>query len=143
MSDEDFMLEDEEDFGFEYEEDEGSEEENGIENKYYNAKAHREDFATAKAEFEQIIAEDQQTGPGDWGFKATKQIIKLCLRERKLDEVLEFYDKMLDFVRNSLVARNYAEKSINNMLERVSSNTEDAFSREFYQRTLNVLKGSS
>ncbi|KAJ2082009.1 hypothetical protein H4R24_001925 [Coemansia sp. RSA 988] len=143
MPDEDFMLEDEEDFGFEYEEDEGSEEENGIENKYYNAKAQRGNFATAKAEFEQLITEDQQTGPSDWGFKATKQIIKLCLRERMLDEVLEFYDKMLEFVRNSLVARNYAEKSINSMLERVAGNTDNTFSREFYQRTLNVLKGSS
>ncbi|PIA17147.1 PCI-domain-containing protein [Coemansia reversa NRRL 1564] len=142
MSDEDFMLEDE-DFGFEYEEEEGSEEENGIENKYYNAKAQRGDFATAKSEFEQLMKEDQQAGSSDWGFKATKQIIKLCLRERKLEEVLQFYDKMLEYVRSSLVARNYAEKSINNMLERVSVSTNDAFSREFYQRTLDLLKGSS
>ncbi|KAJ1729550.1 hypothetical protein LPJ61_003467 [Coemansia biformis] len=141
MSDDDFMFEEEgEDFGLEYEDDDGNEEELGIENKYYNAKVQRDDYAVGLREFQQVVDEDKAAGPSEWGFRATKQIIKLCLRERRFDLVLENYGRMLDFVRSSAVGRNYAEKSINNMLERVSANADAAFSREFYQRTLDVLK---
>ncbi|KAJ2716337.1 hypothetical protein H4R19_000704 [Coemansia spiralis] len=141
MSDDDFMYEEEgEDFGFEYEDEDGNEEELGIENKYYNAKAQRDEFAVGLRELQQVADEDKAAGASEWGFRATKQMIKLCLRERKLDLVLEHYGRMLDFVRSAVVGRNYAEKSINNMLERVAANADAAFSREFYQRTLDVLK---
>ncbi|KAJ2496034.1 hypothetical protein GGH96_006098 [Coemansia sp. RSA 1972] len=140
MSDDDFMFDEEDEYEFEYEEDDGDEEVVGIETKYYNAKALREDPAAALREFQLVIDENNSNGRSEWGFKATKQIIKLHLQARDFDKVLEFYDRMLDYVRASEVARNYAEKSINNMLERVSSNADDQFSREFYQRTLDVLK---
>ncbi|KAJ2156018.1 hypothetical protein GGF46_005462 [Coemansia sp. RSA 552] len=139
MADDDFMFDDDGDeYGFEYEEDEGSEGGLGLENKYYNAKAQRDDFGVAMGEFQAIYNED--AGSSEWGFKATKQMIKLCLREAQLPRVLELYNDMLEFVRKNVVARNYAEKSINNMLERVSQHADTGFSREFYQRTLSVLK---
>ncbi|KAJ2788761.1 hypothetical protein H4R21_006925, partial [Coemansia helicoidea] len=140
MSDDDFMFDEEEEGGFEYEDEDGDEEELGIENKYYNAKAQRDDYAAGLREFQQVVDEDRAAGPSEWGFRATKQMIKLCLRERQMALVLEHYGRMLDFVRGSVVGRNYAEKSINNMLERVTACADAAFSREFYQRTLDVLK---
>ncbi|KAJ1952358.1 COP9 signalosome complex subunit 2, partial [Dipsacomyces acuminosporus] len=118
MSDDDFMYDDDDGYDFEYEEaDEEDEEVIGAENKYYNAKALCDDFDEALREFQSVI--DEEGGaPGEWGFKATKQIIKLCLRENKHQEVLAYYSKMLGYVKSSAVTRNYAEKSLNNMLER-------------------------
>ncbi|KAI9506402.1 hypothetical protein GGI25_005157 [Coemansia spiralis] len=140
MSDDDFMYDDDAD-DFMYEEDDGNEEDLGIENKYYNAKALRDDFGAAMREFQAVISEDKDgDGPSEWGFKATKQIIKLSLRNRKLDDMLVYYGKMLDFVLNSVVPRNYAEKSINNMLERVSINTNSEFTYRFYIKTLDALR---
>ncbi|KAJ2813570.1 hypothetical protein H4S07_000579 [Coemansia furcata] len=139
MSDDDFMYEDEEEYEFEYEEDDGEGgEEVGVENRYYNAKGLRDDFDAAIREFQTVV--DDSTSLTEWGFKATKQILKLCLREGKFDEVLSYYEKMLDYVRQSIVARNYAEKSINNMLERVSLAATPEFIQRFHQMTLAVLK---
>ncbi|KAJ2817862.1 hypothetical protein FBU31_006076, partial [Coemansia sp. 'formosensis'] len=139
MSDDDFMYEDEEEYEFEYEEDDGEGgEEVGVENRYYNAKGLRDDFDAAIREFQTVV--DDSTSLTEWGFKATKQMLKLCLREGKFDEVLSYYEKMLDYVRQSIVARNYAEKSINNMLERVSLAATPEFIQRFHQMTLAVLK---
>ncbi|KAJ1746812.1 hypothetical protein LPJ79_005669 [Coemansia sp. RSA 1821] len=141
MSDDDFMFDDEDEgFDLEYEEDDGEDEGVGIETKYYNAKAQRDNPAAALQEFAQVVEEDNAEGRSDWGFKATKQIIKLHLRVKDFAKVLSAYDQMLDYVRSSIVARNYAEKSINNMLERVSAASSDETSRELFQRTLDVLK---
>ncbi|KAJ1801409.1 hypothetical protein LPJ75_006436, partial [Coemansia sp. RSA 2598] len=132
-------------YNFEYEE-EGEGDELTIESKYYNAKTQRDDFPEALSEFEAVIAEDEQNGRSDWGFKATKQILKMYLKRTDGDaaenkaKVLEYYDRMLDFVSKSIVTRNYAEKSVNNMLERVSMGTDSSFTLAFYQKTLNVLK---
>ncbi|KAJ2342229.1 COP9 signalosome complex subunit 2, partial [Coemansia sp. RSA 2618] len=101
MSDDDFMFDEEEEYDFEYEEDDGDEETVGIETKYYNAKAQRENVATALQEFQQVIYEDNAGERGEWGFKATKQTIKLHLQARDFDKVLEFYGQMLDYVRKS------------------------------------------
>ncbi|KAJ1888967.1 hypothetical protein LPJ66_008293 [Kickxella alabastrina] len=139
MSD-DFMYEEDDEFDFEYEEDDGNDEDLGLESKYYNAKAQRDDPAAALSEFQAVVSEDQVAGTSEWGFKATKQIIKLHLqRPDNNQQVLSSYEKMLDFVRNSTVTSNYAEKSINNMLERVGGREAD-FTRKFYQLTLAALK---
>ncbi|ORX66718.1 hypothetical protein DL89DRAFT_269761 [Linderina pennispora] len=130
MSDDDFMYDEDDNYEFEYDEDEGDDQDVGVENKYYNAKAMRDEFEVALQEFQAVISEEDPAG--DWGFRATKQIIKLYLARKDYANVLEYYSRMLDFVRKSIVTRNYAEKSINNMLER--------FTMQFYQRTLGVLK---
>ncbi|KAJ2627556.1 COP9 signalosome complex subunit 2, partial [Coemansia sp. RSA 1287] len=86
MSDDDFMFDEEDEYEFEYEEDDGDEEVVGIETKYYNAKALREDPAAALREFQLVIDEDNSNGRSEWGFKATKQIIKLHLQARDFDK---------------------------------------------------------
>ncbi|KAJ2340208.1 hypothetical protein GGH91_004241, partial [Coemansia sp. RSA 2671] len=98
----------------------------------------RDDFDAAIREFQTVV--DDSPSLTEWGFKATKQMLKLCLRESKYDQVLSYYEKMLDYVRQSIVSRNYAEKSINNMLERVSLAATPDFIQRFHQMTLLVLK---
>ncbi|KAG1099748.1 hypothetical protein G6F42_017778 [Rhizopus arrhizus] len=66
MSDDDFMLEDEEeDYDFDYEDDEEEEPDVDLENKYYNAKARKEDDPKeALVEFQSVI--DTEEEKGDW-----------------------------------------------------------------------------
>ncbi|KAJ2860889.1 hypothetical protein GGI22_002597 [Coemansia erecta] len=142
MDDDDFMFDDEAEEDFEYEEEDDNEESDlgGIENKYYNAKAQRDDFDTALEEFTAVVREDNEQARSDWGFKATKQLVKLHLRNQKFTDMLKYYDQMLTYVSTSVVARNYAEKSINNMLDRVSANSTDQVTYELYKKTLDTLK---
>ncbi|KAJ1727377.1 hypothetical protein LPJ72_005971 [Coemansia sp. Benny D160-2] len=148
--DDDFMYEDGEDFV--YEEDDGAEDEEedlGIENKYYNAKAQQDDFGTAVGEFKQLIEEDnaQTSGGSEWGFKATKQLVKLHIRNQKQpEEVLGYYDQMLGYVSRGIVARNEAEKSINDVLDTLASSADAAaagghdLAYRAYTATLGALK---
>ncbi|KAJ1845639.1 hypothetical protein LPJ73_004786 [Coemansia sp. RSA 2703] len=147
MSDEEFMFDDGDDGDYDFEYEENSESgEMSLETKYYNAKTQREDdLSVALSEFAQIVEEDEQEGASEWGFKATKQTLKIQLRQsanKQIEQrqILDTYDRMLVYISKSIVARNYAEKSINNMLERVSLGMDSAFTREFYEKTLVVLK---
>ncbi|KAJ2378071.1 hypothetical protein IW150_001020 [Coemansia sp. RSA 2607] len=147
MSDEEFMFDDGDDGDYDFEYEENSESgEMSLETKYYNAKTQREDdLSVALSEFAQIVEEDEQEGASEWGFKATKQTLKIQLRQSangqiEQRQILDTYDRMLVYISKSIVARNYAEKSINNMLERVSLGMDSAFTREFYEKTLVVLK---
>ncbi|CAO3617014.1 unnamed protein product [Cunninghamella blakesleeana] len=77
MSDDDFMLEDDEqDYDFDYEDDEDEEPDVDLENKYYNAKARKEDDPEgAITEFQSVV--DTEEEKGEWGFKALKQMAKI------------------------------------------------------------------
>ncbi|KAJ2785735.1 hypothetical protein GGI15_001827 [Coemansia interrupta] len=147
MSDEEFMFDDGDDgdYDFEYEENSDSGE-LSLETKYYNAKTQREDdLSVALSEFAEVVSEDEKEGSSEWGFKATKQTLKIQLKQSAdgqatQQQIFETYDRMLAYISKSIVARNYAEKSINSMLERVSLGMDPAFTREFYEKTLVVLK---
>ena len=52
---------------------------------------------------------------------------------------LEHYKKLLTFIK-SAVTRNYSEKSINNLLEKVSNCQDMKFLEEFYNLTLATLE---
>lgn len=85
MSDDDFMAEDE-DFDFEYEDQSDEEPDADLENQYYNAKAQKQDKPEAALKlFRSVIAAQDQ--PSDWGFKSLKQMIKICYRLQRFDEV--------------------------------------------------------
>ncbi|KAI9477984.1 MAG: PCI domain-containing protein [Benjaminiella poitrasii] len=137
--DDDFMLEDEEeDYDFDYEDDEEEEPDVDLENKYYNAKARKEDdLKEALAEFQSVVDTEEQKG--DWGFKATKQMIKISFQLNNFDDTLKYYRELLTYVK-SAVTRNYSEKSINNILDYVSSTDNMAFMEKFYETTLESLK---
>ncbi|KAJ3200185.1 COP9 signalosome complex subunit 2, partial [Dinochytrium kinnereticum] len=141
MEDDDFMVEDDEDYDFEYEEDDGEEPDVDLENKYYGAKdvvegLKDDSLPAAIKEFQAVV--DAETEKGDWGFKALKQIVKSTFRLQKYADTLANYKTLLTYVK-SAVSRNYSEKSINNILDFVSSSTDMAFLEEFYSVSLNAL----
>ncbi|CAG8628074.1 8259_t:CDS:10 [Rhizophagus irregularis] len=139
MSDDDFMLEDDdEDYNFDYEDDEQEEPDVDLENKYYNAKARKEDDPNvAIKEFQSVVDTEQEKG--DWGFKALKQMAKLSFKAGNYEATLKYYKQLLSYTK-SAVTRNYSEKSINNILDFISSSQDMAFMEEFYSTTLNALE---
>ncbi|KAI8339421.1 PCI domain-containing protein [Chlamydoabsidia padenii] len=138
MSDDDFMLEDDEqDYDFDYEDDEDDEPDVGLENKYYNAKARKEDDPEgAIGEFQTIV--DAEEEKGEWGFKALKQMTKISFQLNKHDQTLKYYKQLLTYIK-SAVTRNYSEKSINNILDYASTADNMTFMEAFYEVTLESL----
>ncbi|GAA5799418.1 COP9 signalosome complex subunit 2 [Helicostylum pulchrum] len=136
--DDDFMLEDEEeDYDFDYEDDEEEEPDVDLENKYYNAKARKEeDPKEALIEFQRVV--DTEETKGDWGFKSLKQMIKISFQQSNFDDTLKYYRELLTYIK-SAVTRNYSEKSINNILDNVSSADNMVFMEKFYQITMESL----
>ncbi|KAJ3122568.1 COP9 signalosome complex subunit 2 [Nowakowskiella sp. JEL0407] len=141
MDDDDdaFMVEDDEDFDFDEDGDDDEEEEGvDLENKYYNAKALKEDNPEeALIEFQSVVDTENEQGKGEWGFKALKQMMKLCLAEENYPSVLKYYREVLTYM--NVVSRNDSEKSINNILDRVSTVQDMQFLEQFYSITLAAL----
>lgn len=136
--DDDFMVEDdEEDFDFEYEDEDNDAPDVDLENKYYGAKGMKEDAPdSALEEFQSVVNAEEEKG--DWGFKALKQMVKLTFKLGRFDKTLEHYKVLLTYIK-SAVSRNYSEKSINNILDYVSSSNEMKFLENFYSVTLDAL----
>ncbi|KAG2177107.1 hypothetical protein INT43_007763 [Umbelopsis isabellina] len=142
--DDDFMMEDDEEYDFDYEDDEQEEPDVDLENKYYSAKARKEDDSEAAIqEFQDVV--DTEEEKGDWGFKALKQMVKLSFQLGRYEDVsiptIRYYEELLTYTK-SAVTRNYSEKSINNILDYVSSSDDMAFMEKFYHTTLNSLMDS-
>lgn len=143
--DDDFMMSaDEEDYDFEYEDDDDNEasgeEEMGLENRYYNAKAMKEDdMDAALEEFEKAVAED--TEKTEWGFKAIKQTIKISIAKKDRTKAAQYYDKFLDYVNSGSISRNYTEKSLSTTLERLNCD-DTTFMEQIYSKTLKSLENS-
>ncbi|KAI8911776.1 PCI domain-containing protein [Gorgonomyces haynaldii] len=139
MSDDDFMQEDEE-FDFEYEDDDEEEPDANLENMYYSAKAQKEDNPLqAIKEFAKLVESEQEKS--EWGFKALKQTIKIMFKLDMSQETLKTYQNLLTYTKNA-VTKNYAEKSINNILDFVSSSQDMQFLESFYSETLVSLEAS-
>ncbi|KAI8137389.1 PCI domain-containing protein [Fennellomyces sp. T-0311] len=140
MSDDDFMLEDDEqiqDYDFEYEDDDDDEPDADLENRYYNAKARKEDDPEgAITEFQGVV--DAEEEKGDWGFKSLKQMAKISFHLNKHQDTLRYYKQLLTYTK-SAVTRNYSEKSINNILDYVSTADDMVFVEQFYQISLEAL----
>jgi COP9 signalosome complex subunit 2 len=107
-------------------------------NTYYNAKSQREeDPVEALESFEMLLEMEEEKGP--WGFKATKQIIKLLHKQKKFDKLAEKYKTLLTYM--SVISRNDMEKSINNVLNIVSNDTANIkISEKIYSITITALK---
>eukprot|EP00042_Codosiga_hollandica_P049293 m.570068 g.570068 ORF g.570068 m.570068 type:complete len:443 (-) comp57848_c0_seq4:160-1488(-) len=140
MSDDDFLADDGSDqsFGFEYE-SEGSEDSVvDAENQYYTAKQLRETSAAqALAAFQKVI--ECETPKGEWGFRAHKQMMKLHNKAGNYTAMIETYRGLLTYIK-SAVTRNYSERSINTILDRISSSDNHELLQSFYETTLDALK---
>ncbi|KAI6180252.1 COP9 signalosome complex subunit 2 [Aphelenchoides besseyi] len=135
-------MEDDEDYGLEYSDDSESEPDVALENQYYAAKALKSDgdFNDALATFRDVVNQEKERGEqGDWGFKALKQMTKITFNMEKYDLMLENYKQLLSYIKSS-VTKNYAEKSINSILDYVSTSKQTGLLLKFYQITLDALQ---
>ncbi|XP_038079183.1 COP9 signalosome complex subunit 2 [Patiria miniata] len=137
-ADDDFMCDEEEDYDLEYSEDSNSEPDVDLENQYYNSKALKEDDPrTALDSFQRVL--DLEEDKGDWGFKALKQMIKINFKLGNYEEMMKRYKQLLTYIK-SAVTRNYSEKSINSILDYISTSKNMGLLQEFYETTLMALK---
>lgn len=145
------------DYGFEYSDEEPEEEDVDVENAYYNAKGLKEDgdFVGALSGFQEVVS--METEPGEWGFKALRNVVKIHHRLGNHAESVEGYKRLLGFIAGA-VTRNYAEKVVNSVLDFVSvtppgsanpnanaandqpQQLEPSFLQSFYELTLDALR---
>lgn len=57
---------------------------------------------------------------GEWGFKALKQMIKINFKLQNYNEMMVRYKQLLTYIK-SAVTRNHSEKSINSILDYIST----------------------
>ncbi|XP_071964291.1 COP9 signalosome complex subunit 2 [Antedon mediterranea] len=135
--DDDFMCE-EVDYDLEYSEESNSEPDVDLENQYYNSKALKEDDPrVALDSFQKVL--DLEEEKGDWGFKALKQMIKINFKLGNYEEMMGRYKQLLKYIK-SAVTRNYSEKSINSILDYISTSKNMELLQEFYETTLGALR---
>eukprot|EP00039_Didymoeca_costata_P019813 m.339041 g.339041 ORF g.339041 m.339041 type:complete len:444 (+) comp18637_c0_seq1:106-1437(+) len=137
--DDDFMNESGEEYDFEYESpEENDNDDPDIENEYYNSKQSKEDNPTeALSGFEKVVELEQP--PGEWGFRALKQMMKLFFRQGAYDKMMEKYHILLTYIK-AAVPRNYSEKSINNLMDLIATCQKPQILQEFYETTLAALE---
>ncbi|GMT28194.1 hypothetical protein PFISCL1PPCAC_19491, partial [Pristionchus fissidentatus] len=137
MSDD--CMDDDEDYGFEYSDDSGSEPDVDLENQYYSAKALKgeKNMKGALAAFQKVL--DLETEKGEWGFKALKQSVKITFNENDFKAMLVHYKRLLTYIK-SAVTKNTSEKSINSILDYISTSKQMDLLQQFYETTLDALK---
>lgn len=128
----------------EYSEDSNSEPDVDLENQYYNSKALKEDDPKAALQSFQKVLDLEGGEKGEWGFKALKQMIKInfkLVREHNRISIFDYasgtmvvffsfqsnykemmarYKQLLTYIK-SAVTRNHSEKSINSILDYIST----------------------
>ncbi|CAI4231605.1 unnamed protein product [Auanema sp. JU1783] len=139
MSDD--YMDDDEDYGFEYEDDSGSEPDVDLENQYYSAKGLKSEGKLNEAitHFEKVLSLESEMG--EWGFKALKQMIKITFTQNAFDAMLTHYTRLLRYIKTA-VTKNYSEKSINSILDYISTSKQMELLQQFYKTTLDALKDS-
>ncbi|XP_003741080.1 COP9 signalosome complex subunit 2 [Galendromus occidentalis] len=138
MSD-DNMSDNEEDYDLEYSEDDDSQPDVDLENQYYNSKALKQDDPKAALQSFQKVLDLEGGQKGDYGFKALKQMVKINFRLGQYEEMMSRYKQLLSYIRTA-VTRNYSEKSINSILDYISTSKRMQLLQEFYEVTLDALK---
>jgi len=136
--DDDFMAEDE-DYDLEYSEDSNSEPDVDLENQYYNSKSLKEKDPKAALESFQRVLDLENGEKGEWGFKALKQMIKINFRLGNFGEMMTRYKQLLTYIK-SAVTRNHSEKSINSILDYISTSKQMELLQNFYETTLDALR---
>ncbi|KAL3865903.1 hypothetical protein ACJMK2_043251 [Sinanodonta woodiana] len=139
MSDDEFMCDDDEEYDLEYSEESNSEPDVDLENQYYNSKALKEDDPQAALDSFHKVLELEGRDKGEWGFKALKQMIKINFKIGNFEEMMRHYKLLLTYIK-SAVTRNYSEKSINSILDYISTSKQMELLQDFYETTLDALK---
>ncbi|KFD51426.1 hypothetical protein M514_07639 [Trichuris suis] len=130
----------EEEYDFQYSDDTDSEPDVDLENQYYNSKAVKASHPYEALEgFKKVLELEKEKG--EWGFRTLKQLVKLTCSLGMYNEMVEYYKLLLTYIK-SAVTRNYSEKSINNILDHISSIKEMDLLELLYDSTLEVLKNA-
>jgi COP9 signalosome complex subunit 2 len=109
-----------------------------LENQYYNSKSLKdEDPMAALQSFSQVLEMEEEKG--EWGFKALKQMMKLHFKLTQYSDMMKCYKNLLTYMRGA-VTRNYSEKSINSILDYISTSEQADLLQNFYEATLEALK---
>lgn len=135
---------------FEYESDDdpygGGEEEDGdeeaiqIENTFYEADDNKQNFPEqALEQFQRVVSLETSRGTEVvWRFKALQNIVILCARIGRFDEMATRYRELLSYMDQ--VTRNDASEAINTVLDSVSSASDLTKLETIYELTLDALK---
>jgi len=138
---------------FEYESDDdpygGGEEEDGdeeaiqIENTFYEADDNKQNFPEqALEQFQKVVALETSRGTEVvWRFKALQNIVILCARISRFDEMATRYRELLSYMDQ--VTRNDASEAINTVLDSVSSASDLTKLETIYELTLDALKATA
>eukprot|EP00928_Gymnodinium_smaydae_P055819 TRINITY_DN39294_c0_g1_i1.p2 TRINITY_DN39294_c0_g1~~TRINITY_DN39294_c0_g1_i1.p2 ORF type:complete len:452 (+),score=144.24 TRINITY_DN39294_c0_g1_i1:163-1518(+) len=138
---------------FEYESDEdpygGAEEEDGdeeaiqIENTFYEADDNKQNFPEqALEQFQKVVALETSRGSEVvWRFKALQNIVMLCARIGRFDDMAARYRDLLSYMDQ--VTRNDASEAINTVLDSVSSASDLSKLETIYELTLDALKATA
>mmetsp|Transcript_27637 Transcript_27637/g.33600 ORF Transcript_27637/g.33600 Transcript_27637/m.33600 type:complete len:501 (-) Transcript_27637:247-1749(-) len=118
-----------------------------VENAYYNAKGLKDTSLDDAAEaFEGVVTMERESideSYGPWSYKAIKQLVKLYLRSGNATKMMTQYERLLDCISTGAVGQNAVEKGVNGILERVSSQCQDAAGRalakNLYDSTLRTF----
>ena len=142
--DDEFMCDnvgdEDEDYDLEYSEDSNSEPDVDLENAYYNSKALKEESPSSALEsFQRVLDLEGAGEKGEWGFKALKQMIKINFRLGNYKEMMVRYKQLLTYIK-SAVTRNHSEKSINSILDYISTSKQMELLQDFYETTLEALR---
>uniref|UniRef100_A0A0N5AFY3 COP9 signalosome complex subunit 2 n=1 Tax=Syphacia muris TaxID=451379 RepID=A0A0N5AFY3_9BILA len=132
-------IDDNEDYDLEYSDDTGSEPNVDLENQYYTAKTLKDEKRIDEAlqGFEKVL--ELETEKGEWGFKALKQMVKITFATGDYDSMIGYYKQLLTYIKNA-VTKNYSEKSINAILDYISTSKQMDLLQTFYETTLEALK---
>ncbi|QQP51876.1 COP9 signalosome complex subunit 2 [Caligus rogercresseyi] len=109
--DDEFMCDEDEDYELEYSEDSNSEPDVDLEIILHSKALKEEDPRGALENFQK------------WGFKALKQMIKINFRLQNYEEMMQRYKALLTYIK-SAVTRNHSEKSINSILDYISTSKQ-------------------
>jgi len=108
-------------------------------NQYYNSKSLKEKDPKAALESFQRVLDLENGEKGEWGFKALKQMIKINFRLSNFGEMMTRYKQLLTYIK-SAVTRNHSEKSINSILDYISTSKQMELLQNFYETTLDALR---
>lgn len=116
-----YGYDDDEELDISYESESSENDGYQLENLYYNGKNLKVDSTEeAIAKFQEAITAEKSSGElGEWGFKCHKQICKILFKLARFSEFVVHYENLLDYI-HSAVNKNYADKSINNILNYIS-----------------------
>merc|ERR1719447_1658629 len=107
-----------------------------------------DDFMAEDEDYDLEDSEDSNSEPdvdlengekGEWGFKALKQMIKINFRLSNFGEMMTRYKQLLTYIK-SAVTRNHSEKSINSILDYISTSKQMELLQSFYETTLDALR---